>query len=47
MIHGKKQDGFNLSAKGKNTFKASNPCTLQELNEGFYCATDNEIEQTM
>jgi len=47
MIHGKNRIGFSLSSEGSKTFKAFNPSTLQELDESFFSATENEIELTM
>ena len=47
MIHGKNRIGFSLSSEGSKTFKAFNPSTLQELDESFFSATENEIELAM
>ncbi|MFN8254504.1 MAG: aldehyde dehydrogenase (NADP(+)) [Bacteroidales bacterium] len=47
MLHGKNRIGFSLSANGNKAFRAFNPATLQDLEPDFYCATDQEIHQTM
>lgn len=47
MITGKNYIGNKLSSKGTETFKAFNPSTLQEIENEFYTATTEELNEAV
>ena len=47
MITGKNNIGFELSGEGKKTFSAVNPDNFTEIDNSFFSATADEVEQAL